>query len=414
MLAALKTFHPEDWSAANARGHELSAQSLSRMIRQVVKVYTTRIEHGGPRGYLCVDLLSSWRRLGLAPQPAHVVQTGSTDTTRPDEPDQPAEPVLEGTESAAEPDVSVQTSCVGSGSDRRQTVPDTERSSDASRIEGLFGMNGMCPDHPDIRLGRYAAVYASPTSTTGKLRANRVIDEGGRYKLGLSRSSVPHGPHTKSAAIIPSPRPTRYALRSQAMSPCRGSDPGSARKPRRRREPAPAEPAAATARCRAAPDPLRLVRLPTARSRPGLRLYCRQALPVPRSSSGLHQNTCRRNAPEQQLSLAEQMVDGGAHQRDDLVAIPTSSPLPRHVDLDDRSIGQVVSPAQEHLADLGQRCCPRSRCAAVGWCASAVPSVSFVTATARSSLDGSAIRRAASISRTAESSGLSTPSDIAK
>jgi hypothetical protein len=152
MLAALKTFHPEDWSAANARGHELSAQSLGRMIRQVVKVYTTRIEHGGPRGYLCADLLSSWRRLGLAPQPAHVVQTGSTDTTRPDEPDQPAEPVLEGTESAAEPDVSVQTSCVGSGSDRRQTVPDTERSSDASRIEGLFGMNGMCPDHPDIRL----------------------------------------------------------------------------------------------------------------------------------------------------------------------------------------------------------------------------------------------------------------------
>ena len=49
------------------------------------------------------------------------------------------------------------------------------------------------------------------------------------------------------------------------------------------------------------------------------------------------------------------MVDGGAHQRDGLVAIPTSSPLPRYVDLDDRSIGQVVSPAQEQLADLGQQ-----------------------------------------------------------
>jgi hypothetical protein len=152
MLAALKRFHPEDWSTANARGHELSAQSLSRMIRQVVRVYTTRIEHGGPRGYLYADLLSSWRRLGLAPrdsEPTHVVQTGSTDTTEPDEPVQPDEPVRgrgtggSGSESPTEPDVSVQTGCVGSGSGE---------TAEASRIEALFGTNDMCPDHPDIRL----------------------------------------------------------------------------------------------------------------------------------------------------------------------------------------------------------------------------------------------------------------------
>ena len=68
-----------------------------------------------------------------------------------------------------------------------------------------------------------------------------------------------------------SPRPRRYAPRSQAFSPCRGGDPASAHKPRHRREPAPVEPAAATARCRVSPDPHRLARPLTARSRPRLR-----------------------------------------------------------------------------------------------------------------------------------------------
>ena len=35
----------------------------------------------------------------------------------------------------------------------------------------------------------------------------------------------------KEIAVMASPRPTRYAPRSQAFSPCRGSDLGSARKP---------------------------------------------------------------------------------------------------------------------------------------------------------------------------------------
>src|SRR5262249_19807386 len=65
-------------------------------------------------------------------------------------------------------------------------------------------------------------------------------------------SSIAHDEHTNPVAVMALPRPTRYAPRSQAFSPCRGSDPGSARKRRHRREPAPVERVAATARCRAA------------------------------------------------------------------------------------------------------------------------------------------------------------------
>jgi hypothetical protein len=134
ILPALRKFHPEDWSAANARGHELSAQGLSRMIRQVVKVYTTRTEHGGPKGYLYTDLLPSWRSLGIAPRIAEHVQTYSTDTAEQDEQVQPVVPVPEGGPSSTEPIVSVPTYS-GMGHDPQ---------------EAPFGMNDMCPDHPHI------------------------------------------------------------------------------------------------------------------------------------------------------------------------------------------------------------------------------------------------------------------------
>jgi hypothetical protein len=123
LLAALKTFHPEDWSAANARGRELSAQSLGRMMNQAARVHTTRIEHGGPRGYLYAELLPAWRRLGITPrptEPTRVVQTGSTDT-EPDEPVQPDVSVREGgrdeiVPAPTAPDEPVPTGRVGSGS----------------------------------------------------------------------------------------------------------------------------------------------------------------------------------------------------------------------------------------------------------------------------------------------------------
>jgi len=44
----------------------------------------------------------------------------------------------------------------------------------------------------------------------------------------------------------------------------------------------------------------------------------------------------RRNAIRQQLSLADQIVDGGTHERDGVIAISTPSPLTRRVDLKQR------------------------------------------------------------------------------
>src|SRR5262249_433659 len=66
----------------------------------------------------------------------------------------------------------------------------------------------------------------------------------------------------------------------------------------------------------------------------------------------LHQNTRRWNAPLQQLSLADQVIGGGARDRYGVIAISTPSPLTRQVDVDDGAIGQEISSAQELLADL--------------------------------------------------------------
>jgi hypothetical protein len=50
----------------------------------------------------------------------------------------------------------------------------------------------------------------------------------------------------------------------------------------------------------------------------------------------LHQNTRCWNAPRQQLSRTDQMVDGGAHDRYGVTAISTPSPRTRRVDLKQR------------------------------------------------------------------------------
>src|ERR1700733_14730840 len=49
----------------------------------------------------------------------------------------------------------------------------------------------------------------------------------------------------------------------------------------------------------------------------------------------LHQKTRRRSTPHQQLSLADHMVDGSAHERYGLIVIAAPSPLPRQVHVDD-------------------------------------------------------------------------------
>ena len=93
-----------------------------------------------------------------------------------------------------------------------------------------------------------------------------------------------------------------------------------------RRGPGRAGRAAAAARCRVSPDPLRLARPRTARSRPRLRPRQPRSRDPAVSPPEHRSQECPR---PQQLSLAEQMVDGGAHERYGLIAISTPSPLPR-------------------------------------------------------------------------------------
>src|SRR6202453_4635364 len=79
------------------------------------------------------------------------------------------------------------------------------------------------------------------------------------------------GHASRPIAVMASPRPTRYGPRTQAFSPCRGSDPGIRYSGLRHRAPAPEEHGVAAARCRASRDPHRLARPLTARLRPWLR-----------------------------------------------------------------------------------------------------------------------------------------------
>ena len=145
-------------------------------------------------------------------------------------------------------------------------------------------------------------------------------------------------------------RPMSYALRSQAFSPCRGSGPES---PRRR-----SSPRARASRARSRSRRMSRITEPSSAGAAANRSIAASAsatsLVGPAIEQCLHQNTRRWSAPRQQLSLADQVVDGGAHQRYRLVAISTPSLLPRHVHVDERSIAEVVCMACEHVADLGE------------------------------------------------------------
>lgn len=59
-------FHnPEQWGDFSTYGKRLTETRLGRMITQVAKVHSTRIEHNGARGYLRPDLEAAWNRLGI-------------------------------------------------------------------------------------------------------------------------------------------------------------------------------------------------------------------------------------------------------------------------------------------------------------------------------------------------------------
>src|ERR1700722_11587635 len=69
----------------------------------------------------------------------------------------------------------------------------------------------------------------------------------------------------------------------------------------------------------------------------------------------LHKDTRGWNAPGPQLSLAGQIIDGGAHERYGAVEISTPGSFPRQVGVDNRQLAEIVSAAQELVADLGQQ-----------------------------------------------------------
>src|SRR6185436_287001 len=69
----------------------------------------------------------------------------------------------------------------------------------------------------------------------------------------------------------------------------------------------------------------------------------------------LDQKTRRWNAVRHQLSLAEQIVYGGTHDRYGDVATSTPSPLTCQIHVADRHLSEVVSAALDHFDDLGQQ-----------------------------------------------------------
>jgi hypothetical protein len=138
-------------------------------------------------------------------------------------------------------------------------------------------------------------------------------------------------------AVMASRRPTSCAPRSQAFSPCRGSDPDS----------------------------------------PGSRCGRHGLVPT--------------DAPPQQPSLAEQMVDGGAHERYGVIAVSTPSPLTRRVHATSGTSASMYPRRRNTSLTSARSFCPSSRSASVCRCTSATPSVTRAMANARSSLDRSAI-----------------------
>ena len=80
--------------------------------------------------------------------------------------------------------------------------------------------------------------YSSPSDVRTKLAevVNDLTDEDGiehfrsvtDHSSCLTAQRAQAGQRRRGTAVTALPRPTRYAPRSQAFSPCRGSDPGSA------------------------------------------------------------------------------------------------------------------------------------------------------------------------------------------
>ena len=173
-----------------------------------------------------------------------------------------------------------------------------------------------------------------------------------------------------AAPVMASPRPTSYVPRSQAFSPCRGSDPGIRDKGRRHREPAPAEPAAAAARCLVSPTS-------SARAAANRSI----AASASATSSGpaikqcLHQNTRRRNAPSsscpsRRRSSTAVRMSGMASSRSPRLALSRAK-----YTLTIGKSPRLCPPCWNTSLTSASSSCPRSRSASVWRCTSAKPSV---------------------------------------
>lgn len=53
------------WGYFSPRGKPLTETGFGRMVTQATKARSTRVESGGPRGYLRADLEATWKRLGI-------------------------------------------------------------------------------------------------------------------------------------------------------------------------------------------------------------------------------------------------------------------------------------------------------------------------------------------------------------
>ncbi len=65
LVKRLAFHNPEQWGESSNYGKRLTEHRLGRMVTQVAKTHSTRIEHNGARGYRRVDLIPGWKRLGI-------------------------------------------------------------------------------------------------------------------------------------------------------------------------------------------------------------------------------------------------------------------------------------------------------------------------------------------------------------
>lgn len=80
LVSSLVNQHPEEWGINSPFGKSLTAQRLGRMLASSYGVNSTRIEHGGPRGYARAALQPVWNRMGVTP-PNRTGSSGSGGAT---------------------------------------------------------------------------------------------------------------------------------------------------------------------------------------------------------------------------------------------------------------------------------------------------------------------------------------------